>query len=325
MSKCPASNRKLVNFFTCDTCSVNFHEKCLNSHKHVCQAPTQSAQLHAPLSNISGINMSDPSVDASQHLASLYTVCSSANNLNHLQLPSFETAPALPPDWDTLDINDKLSRIMINSEVTKKQNEQIITHLAQLTQKVNFQSDVINANDSSLKTLDSDVSDIHNALLDRTPTTEIIITGIPKQMQLEPNQIAKQVLDFIDLPFDDFKTHILEVRPVKQKGPLSTYNSIILDCVSHRICEKIIQFAARKRRVTPLSARIIFNLNVDSIIYINHMLSPYYQQLAYQARQQKKALNWKSSWVNNSNIYIKKTDSSRPSRIATTSQLNKFK
>lgn len=133
---------------------------------------------------------------------------------------------------------------MINSETTKQQNKQIISHLVQLTQKVNFQSDVINSHDSSIKNVVSEVSDIQDALLDRTPTTEIIITGIPKTLQLDSSEIAKKLLDFIDLDLDDFKKHLIEIRPVKQKDLNSTYNSVILDCVSHRVCEKIIQHSA---------------------------------------------------------------------------------
>lgn len=50
----------------------------------------------------------------------------------------------------------------------------------------------------------------------------------------------------------------------------------------------------------------------DGTIYINHDLTTENQRLYKRVREVKRSLNYKYAWVSHGNIYLRKTDNSKP-------------
>lgn len=98
--------------------------------------------------------------------------------------------------------------------------------------------------------------------------------------------------------------------------------TLVIEFISDKVCDKIIQFSIRKRRDRGLTARLLFAADDDSPIYVNKMLPKYYENLAYEARAKKRLKNWKSVSVNNGNILVRPSDGQQPIKCATRTRLS---
>lgn len=127
----------------------------------------------------------------------------------------------------------------------------------------------------------------------------IVVSGIPKTLNTHPDQLVIQLFAFLGVDNTEYTSFILDARIAKSKNQLSASKSLIIDLSSDNVCEKLLQLSARKRKLTPFSAKAIFGSDEESAICVDKMLAPYYHNLAFLARQIKRHLGWDKVWINN--------------------------
>lgn len=138
---------------------------------------------------------------------------------------------------------------------------------------------------------------------------------------MTPDQIADALFAYLDIPKNITESHKAASRFVNNKNPQASSSSVIIRMLSHDAGDIVLEAAARKRKLTKSLVREILGGETDSVLYVNKMQPQYVANLAFQARQAKKRLGWKSVWVYNGNICIKTTDQSPVITISLLSQL----
>lgn len=302
--KCTRCNRKLVNFETCIPCNTQFHPKCLQVH---------NAEIHSQVSN-------PATSDTMSNQASPQIPNTAPKNFDHIPIRDFAPPPALPESFTSLTPDMKSDAIMQVLMEVRSQNIQLKEDITATTAKTNYHSSVLAAHDADLHRLSAEQSDLHHAFADRHPTSEIIVSAIPKTLALSRDQICAKIFQFLELHENFSTTYILGTRFVNHKTVQAT-NSIVIEMVGEKVCDKVIIAGSKKRKIVPLSLRNIFGIDDDSLIFISKMLPPYYQNLSYQARQAKKKHGWSRVSVYNGNIIVKTTDQAPPITISTLAQL----
>ena len=240
--------------------------------------------------------------------------------------PSSLSEPAapqsLPTGWEKMSATEQNTHIMLLLLKMQQTNKEINEKLSTLQSTSNKHAEILDRHETKLSDTVAEVSDVQNALTDRNPTSEIRISGISLDILDSPNTIATKVLDFIDCKHQYFSP--IAVREIKSKKPDATSKSIVLEMISDKICDKTLQMVSHKRKTSELTNALIFGNEDQSKIYVSKMLTPYYENLAYQARVAKRQFKWESTWVHNNNISIRQTERDRPTKISTLSQLSNF-
>lgn len=241
-------------------------------------------------------------------------------NLDPLTLTDHES-PSLPKDWQNLSESEKSTKIMEAILEVQTQNLQFKKDLLATNSKVNYHSQVIARHESELSRISAEHSDHLDAFLDRNPTAELIVNGVPKDLNLTCVEIASKIFNFIGLESKFVDNFLLGARLVKPKNPEITKISVIIEMVSDKACEKVLAVAAQKRKTVKFSLNNIFGIQNDSLLYLSKMLPPYFHNLAFHARQAKKRLGWKSVGTHGSNITVKINDQSPQITVTTMAQL----
>lgn len=320
MLKCPGikCGRKLVNFEQCPNCQLKFHSNCLRNHR-----PSCSAKI-AMFPNVSG---AVPSAVASASVAQPIALPQNSpqvpnfNSFQPLAIQGFADPPGLPPNWRDLSADDKSEKIMSTLLEIRNQNCQLKTEIVAATSKINFHSEIIQSHDSEIHRISAEQADCRDALADRSSLSELIISGLPKNLNLDTSVICERIFAFLDLDRKFIEQYILDSRFVRHKKSQPVTNSLVIDMISDKVCEKVLSAAANKRKTLKLTVMNIFGINDESIIYINRMLSAYLQNVAFQARQAKKRLGWKSVSTFNGTVAIRLNDNSPPIIVSTLAQL----
>lgn len=206
----------------------------------------------------------------------------------------------------------------------KAQNDVANRNIASILDTVNTHSNLIKAHEENIFDLQANVADLENALAGNSALPQIIITGIPLQVKIPPQEIVDQIFHFINFK-PEIESFVSSPRIVTPKAPNPTSLSIIIDVISDSMCEKILEFAAKKRNKAPLSNRDIFGQNFESNLYINKVLPPYIRDLAYTARRLKTQKGWTGTWVNRGQVFVKPNPQSNPIIVSTQTQLSSIK
>lgn len=321
MSKCPlktpfkACNRVLVNAHTCIYCNTGFHAKCLEIHSQYCKSSIVEMERTQQNSTQSSVNVSP--LTANRHLNSLVRA-----HANLSPMPPFEFAPTprLPDGWSEMNVKEQNTLIMTSLLKIENQNTQIKEQLSMYHEKINLHSEVLIQYETKFNDVNDELHDIENAIVDRNPTSEIIISGIAQGINMPKNETAQKILEFIDCTGQHFIP--LDVREVNSRRTDNSSKSIVIEMISDKVCDKVLQRAATTRKTVDLTNANIFNVDNQSKIYVNKMLPPYYENLAYKARVAKKEKKLTTTWVNNGNVCVKQTEQQRPAAVATMSQLS---
>lgn len=187
--------------------------------------------------------------------------------------------------------------------------------------KINYHSQTLLRHDEDLQRLSAESADMRHAFADRHATSEIIVSAIPKIVNLSSDEMARSIFSFIDLPAKFFDIYLRSTRFANTKLPEATTKSLIIKMISSELCEEVLIEAAKKRRSVKFTVQNIFNIADDSVIYVNKMQSTYIQHLAYLARTAKKRFGWKSVWVHAGNVCIKRSDQTPTETVSLISQL----
>lgn len=155
----------------------------------------------------------------------------------------------------------------------------------------------------------------------KTIIAQLIVSGLPTNLRQTPDQVADTILEHLGLDQRFIGCHKANARRVNLKRSQPTTASIIIRMLSHDARDIVLEAAARKRRTSKLLVRDILGGKGEVVFYINKMQSTYIANLAYQAREAKKRLRWRSTWTNNGIVYVKTSDQSSAIAISLLSQL----
>lgn len=319
MQKCPRNGcgRKLVTVEPCPYCRIEFHPNCVILHKADCpQKPIISTMSNSSV-NAGSSTQVQPGVGASAPVTTFPTL-----NLEPLPIRPFNPPPGLPADWDKLTDAEKSDAMMTILVEVRDQNVQLKNDINNISSQVNNHTSVIKAQNDELHRLAAEQTDSQHAFADRAVSNEIIINGLPKDLNLDCVEIYTRIFKFLNLNANYYGCYVLDARFVNhKKNPQTPTNSVIVEMVSADVCEKILDASISSRKKTTLSINNIFCTGNESLIYINHFLPSYFQNLFFQARQAKKRFGWKSVSTNNGNIIIKVNDQSPLISVCTLAQL----
>lgn len=227
----------------------------------------------------------------------------------------------MPADWEKIDAQQQNFQIMQMLRDIKAQNTIANNNIAKTLQTVNFHSELLKAHEDNIFDLQTNLTDIENAVSNNSPRSQIIITGIPSDVALVPEEIVSKV--FAHINFDNVKygTFILAIHAVKPKNPDQASLSLIVNMISDAMCEHVLELAAAKRNGSPMSNKDIFGDRFVTNIYINKVLPQYTRDLAYQARRLKASKGWFSTWVNRGSVFVRTTQRADPTRVTSLTHL----
>lgn len=317
MSKCPGAKcgRKLVNSEQCPHCFTNFHPNCLKIHLVSCIFKT-TMEGNSSNNLTAGVSTASPNISSQTAPRQ-----PSSNNFQPLEIQNFHSPPELPANWKSLSADDKSDLIMTTLLEIRNQNTQLKTEFNAAASKINFHSEVLQSHDSEINRISAEQADCRDALADRSSLSDLIVSGILKNLTMDINSICERLFAFLELDRKYIEFYFLGARFVRHKKSQPSSNSIVIEMISDVVCEKVLAASAAKRKSAKLSIRNILDIDDDSIIYINRMLPPYLQNVAFQARQAKKRLGWKSVSTFNGNVSIKMNDNSPLINVCTLAQL----
>lgn len=207
---------------------------------------------------------------------------------------------------------------MIN---VQHQNTQISTDLAAVAAKFDYQSRTLVTHDQEISRITAEQSDLQYAFSDRNPTSEIVVSSIPKDLTLTSDELAQGLFTFFGLPKKFYGVYLSSTRFANIKRQNATTNSLIFRMTSSEMCGDVLHSASQKRRVEKFTIKNIFGIDDDAIIYVNKMQPAYIHDLDYLTRQAEKRFGWRSVWTHAGNVCIKKTDQAPYITISLISQL----
>lgn len=209
------------------------------------------------------------------------------------------------------DQNDKLTEIKNIAKSVAEQQVRI--------QKLEQQNVILSKNMDDLSLQNSvTVNDVHEiredlANMTEQPSSELIISGIPAQLELEPKQMINQLL--MSLKAETLITDVSDIRIVNAKN-----NSVQNDVNNHRTkLSYIVKFKSvyvsrhvidLKKRKGELTASEVSDCPLTSKIYVNEFLSPRIHSLYCKVKELAKTHKYKYVWVKNGNISVRKEDKS---------------
>ena len=130
----------------------------------------------------------------------------------------------------------------------QQQNLDLKQFITASFEKLNSHSQTIATHENRILDNSAQIKDVQHALLDREPTSEIRISGFPNNFDKSPDEIAESVLSFIGCDYQKFEGYILETRIMKTKAQNPANFSVIIEFISDKVCEKVIQKASEKRK-----------------------------------------------------------------------------
>lgn len=307
----------MVNAVECTVCAALCHINCLPTHNKSCvanitPANPQLVMLPQLQTNRSGLNV--PADNGARP-------GSSGNNFQPLVLSNPALRPDLPAEWQTATAEERTTLMMQAVCDVRTQNTQISADMASVAAKINFHSETLVRHDGELSRLSAEQADTQSAFTDRRSLPELLISSIPKDLNIQPDEFAQSLFKFLGFPPLFHDTYMRSARFVNMKNPQASTNSVVIRMVCSDICDEVLTAAAQKRRSTKFTLRNVLGVENDAVVYLNKMESSYIQHLSYLARQAKKKYHWKSVWNHAGNVCIKKNDQSPLITISLISQL----
>lgn len=203
----------------------------------------------------------------------------------------------------------------------QQQNTEFQKNLTQIVDKINSHSSTLDRHGDEISRLSTAHSDLQHAFSDRTPIPEIIISSIPKGLQLSADDFTQRFFTFLGLEAKFKEVYFRSARYANAKRLNANTDSLIIRMISGELCDEILTIATQKRRTVKFTIKSITGIDNEGIVYVNKMQSTYIQHLAYLSRQAKKRFGWRSVWTHASNVCIQKADQSPTITISTLSQL----
>ncbi|KAK0071631.1 hypothetical protein PV325_012602 [Microctonus aethiopoides] len=219
--------------------------------------------------------------------------------------------------------NEKLNDIRI---IAKSLEEQQLKIKKLEENNINLSKQMMEVrqqNDSLVK--DVDFLKHNTQSVNSSSSPEIIISGIPAMLNLEPCEITEKVLAALDSP--QMNIYVLDTRKIENKiksGPNSTgdqnvKSSYIVKFASEHIARHVINL---KRRKGLLAVQNVFKCNISGNIYVNEFLTASTHTLYRKTKELAKLHKWKYVWVKDSKIFARRNDSTEMLKISTDNDLN---
>lgn len=254
------------------------------------------------------------------------------------QVPPSAATSFLPSNWSNLNTNDQLGLIMSTlgqfraesaSEIAALRHETTAKFTAMSEQlkivndEVTNQAATIAVHNSNFEKIQEVTNcfraEIHNLKTDRpqsdnsnkfNPTSELVVSGIPSDIDLTLDEITTKILHRLDL--DRMSHHVLSSRPFLQNqirhlngepSSVSTF-SYIIKLSSTDVRDHIIDV---KRQSGQFTAVDLFQAGPVVIVYMNEFLSAPQYNLLRRTREFARQRNYDRVWVRFSTIYLRKS------------------
>lgn len=366
MPKCKKCSNNAVNkVVTCQTCGLIFHEGCLGRYigskasKQCCKAAyhnaTKGTSANKPgpsnnnsnerdtrfdsgrnINNESLLNISDLSnstiVSAiSEQLAPPAVNADSASLYSRTE-PNTTMAAALPLNWSTMSIDDKLAEVLFRVSTGIQKTEDLSVKIDTLTVKVEDQAKYITDLETENESQRTEIAGL-KARLTRVYRPEIKVTGIPRPLQGTLADVTRTL--FKKLGIENELNDIFDIRELKPKPPQLSQASntqaraadqsqsitFVIEFKSVCIRNKVLK-AKRSRGILKFGE--LYRNGGNAIINMYEMLSPYAHSLRLAAKSRARENGYKFVWSRDDIILVRKDEDAEINSIVTDNDLDRI-
>lgn len=311
----------------CQTCNSYFHPSCarlfiLNKSESVCC-----------VSSFSELNSQVDTARTDHNIGESIAMPGGNHNVPWpLQSASTPTGPplaSLPSNWENLSSPDQLSLMMqhiltINSKVSAVEHQ-----LTTLSATVAQHGDALNYLNNEIEKVKSSREPQQGR--QSTVYPEIIVTGVPSTIQLQPKQIMARIMTHLHQ--EDHISDIFSTRPFNSKSRVSEVGS------SSAVPVPVIAFVVRfktnvvrdgiieeRRKMGKITVADIFPecQNGNFNIYLNELLPNKMYALLKQTKIIAKDANYKIVWVRAGEIFVRKENGTDVIQIKSEVDLQKI-
>lgn len=148
---------------------------------------------------------------------------------------------------------------------------------------------------------------------------DVTIAGIERREGERLEELFNKLCNLLQINTNDKDT----IAIYRSKGSESQPGLII---VKFKVPNKKFEFIAAKRRAGEMFAEQILH-NVDSNknnnkqIFLNHHITPYFNNILYKARQAKAAGKISTAWANSSGVFYKINEGDAPKRFQSATEI----
>ncbi|GAB0086430.1 Transcription factor COE, DNA-binding domain [Sergentomyia squamirostris] len=152
---------------------------------------------------------------------------------------------------------------------------------------------------------------------------DIIICGLPPNVEVNPEQVFKKLCEKLEIQPDDRCNPYMKVMRVHNKSvneqrlEVKNLGPVLVNLVIQKSRELI----KNKRHLT---SNHLMNEGDSKNVYVNHYLTGYFQLLFKKARDMKKKKLIKHVWTSEGMLFGRKEDNSRIVHLKHTDDLEKF-
>lgn len=223
-------------------------------------------------------------------------------------------------DFRQLDTSGQLFLMFKSIKATETNVADIKLEVSRQKERIAF----LEAENKALRSELEQVKDLHN--FDK-PSSEIKLCGVPASDSTPARDIVSKILKHVNL--EHLTQDIIDTRPLitKTRNPgtsnRTNTNSLnyIISVKSDAIRAHIIQ---TKRNFGKIKYSDIFSGGSDSYLDLYEMLPKIKHKLLLAAKDRARQVGYKSVWVFDGNIYVRKDDSSDKVNIRIESDLDKI-
>ncbi|KAK0087668.1 hypothetical protein PV326_005084 [Microctonus aethiopoides] len=222
-----------------------------------------------------------------------------------------------------VDFNSKLTEI--NNLAKTVANQQVKINKLELQNSTLAKNITTLVRQQEINTNDVKVikHDLTKALNHSSP--EMIISGVPIQLAIEPQTVVNNLLRSLNAPH--LENDILDIRKISSKNNMSTStqndksskSSYIVRFKSEHVARHVITL---KRRKGILTLKEVFSSNVIGNIYVNEFLPPQVHALYRKTKELAKLHKFKYVWVKDGNISVRHSDNTPIINILTDEDLH---
>lgn len=346
--------RKNISFvnLTCSQCGAAFHKSCLSRYlslkrrkakqcclahfKEYLPAGTNRAQSNnRRASVVDGARGISPDLDdRNSSLESLHSPQpSTSGNFGppSSSNPIANMAP-VPPNWESMTPSQQnavlFDRITAGEERLVAKIDALQTECHEMRQRIT----TLESDNSAQRTETEQIKELRV----RAPeSTELKVIGIPLDTTLSHYDIFVKIL--IILGLESHRNDILEVRQLQYKHPGNQDNASAqptqnirnaprsITLVAHLKSSATRDFILRaKRRHGAITYADLVPGSAPDIIGLYEMVSSLINDLRVQAKDRANESGYKHVWISRNNVFVRKTDGSKPIAIVTESDLDKM-
>lgn len=148
---------------------------------------------------------------------------------------------------------------------------------------------------------------------------DVVFTGVPDSENLNTLNTVKCILNKYDVKLIEVDYH--KLYRLKSRGNTSKYTPICLELNSKTL--KGVIMAQRKKLGPVLLSQLDSKISKEDVrkIFVKHRLTPYFSTLLKEAYQFKDKYRYKFAWFQDSEILLKKDETSKPLRVVSSQDL----